>query len=238
MPSVMPTSILSSEESVENTDRYSNGNSSVGISIANPLFSPPAFLLKSLSLSLSFIAYGDRRYLLLRFATSGDRRRRLLCRDLHCHCRSQGLGIVVRTPKKFAGAKEGGLLPLGLGYETAPQIIQHTGQRNYNKEKEKGSHVSYKELFEYTHRKKNTGDFVSQKAKEVMETYAEQMVPLSRRLHLIVAHYPTTKFVRSPASVASSGASHVPSIRDPTIEAHQVERAERDDDEDPRIQND
>ncbi|MQL96605.1 hypothetical protein Taro_029282 [Colocasia esculenta] len=30
----------------------------------------------------------------------------------------------------------------------------------------------------------------------------------------------------------------VPPIRDPTIEAHQVERAEGDDDEDPRIQND
>ncbi|MQM19557.1 hypothetical protein Taro_052564 [Colocasia esculenta] len=39
--------------------------------------------------------------------------------------------------------------------------------------------------------------------------------------------------LRSSASVASSGASHVPPIRDPTIEAHQVERAERDDDEDP-----
>ncbi|MQL78570.1 hypothetical protein Taro_011001 [Colocasia esculenta] len=38
--------------------------------------------------------------------------------------------------------------------------------------------------------------------------------------------------LRSPASVASSGASHVPPIRDPTIDAHQVERAERDDDED------
>ncbi|MQL68128.1 hypothetical protein Taro_000399 [Colocasia esculenta] len=46
--------------------------------------------------------------------------------------------------------------------------------------------------------------------------------------------------LRSPASVASSGASHVPPIRDPTIEAHQVERAERDDDEDedPHIQDD
>ncbi|MQL67879.1 hypothetical protein Taro_000174, partial [Colocasia esculenta] len=46
--------------------------------------------------------------------------------------------------------------------------------------------------------------------------------------------------LRSPASVASSGASHVPPIRDPTIEAHQVERAERDDaeDADPRIQDD
>ncbi|MQM15401.1 hypothetical protein Taro_048347, partial [Colocasia esculenta] len=43
--------------------------------------------------------------------------------------------------------------------------------------------------------------------------------------------------LRSPTSVASSDASHVPPIRDPTIEAHQVERAERDDDEDgdPRI---
>ncbi|MQM08643.1 hypothetical protein Taro_041500 [Colocasia esculenta] len=30
----------------------------------------------------------------------------------------------------------------------------------------------------------------------------------------------------------------VPPIRDPTIETHQVERAERDDDEDPRIQDD
>ncbi|MQM10247.1 hypothetical protein Taro_043134 [Colocasia esculenta] len=39
--------------------------------------------------------------------------------------------------------------------------------------------------------------------------------------------------LRSPASVASSGASHVPPIRDPTIEAHQVERTKRDDDEDP-----
>ncbi|MQL96927.1 hypothetical protein Taro_029613 [Colocasia esculenta] len=38
--------------------------------------------------------------------------------------------------------------------------------------------------------------------------------------------------IRSPTSVASSGASHVPPICDPTIEAHQVERAERDDDED------
>ncbi|MQM19586.1 hypothetical protein Taro_052593 [Colocasia esculenta] len=46
--------------------------------------------------------------------------------------------------------------------------------------------------------------------------------------------------LRSPASVASSGASHVPPIRDLTIEAHQVERVERDDDEDedPRIQDD
>ncbi|MQL87585.1 hypothetical protein Taro_020139 [Colocasia esculenta] len=66
------------------------------------------------------------------------------------------------------------------------------------------------------------------------------MAPLSRQLHLIVAHYPATKFMRSSASVASSGASHVPLIRDPTIEAHQVERAERDDDEDedPHIQDD
>ncbi|MQM00710.1 hypothetical protein Taro_033453 [Colocasia esculenta] len=39
-------------------------------------------------------------------------------------------------------------------------------------EKEKGGPVSYKELFEHTHRKKNTSDFVSEKAKEVMETYA------------------------------------------------------------------
>ncbi|MQM13971.1 hypothetical protein Taro_046899 [Colocasia esculenta] len=46
--------------------------------------------------------------------------------------------------------------------------------------------------------------------------------------------------LRSPASVASSSASHVPPIRDPTIEAHQGERAERDDDEDedPHIQDD
>ncbi|MQL81939.1 hypothetical protein Taro_014406 [Colocasia esculenta] len=43
-------------------------------------------------------------------------------------------------------------------------------------EKEKGGHVSYKELFEHTHRRKNTGDFVSKKSKEVMETYAKQMV--------------------------------------------------------------
>ncbi|MQL70116.1 hypothetical protein Taro_002428 [Colocasia esculenta] len=46
--------------------------------------------------------------------------------------------------------------------------------------------------------------------------------------------------LRSLASVASSGASHVPPICDPTIKANQVERAERDDDEaeDPRIQDD
>ncbi|MQL82400.1 hypothetical protein Taro_014876 [Colocasia esculenta] len=46
---------------------------------------------------------------------------------------------------------------------------------NKYKEKEKGGPVSYKELFEHTHRRKNTGDFVSPKAKEVM-TYVEQMV--------------------------------------------------------------
>ncbi|MQL98062.1 hypothetical protein Taro_030758 [Colocasia esculenta] len=38
--------------------------------------------------------------------------------------------------------------------------------------------------------------------------------------------------LRSLASVASSGASHVPPIRDSTIEAHQVERDD-DEDEDP-----
>ncbi|MQL83644.1 hypothetical protein Taro_016139 [Colocasia esculenta] len=66
------------------------------------------------------------------------------------------------------------------------------------------------------------------------------MVPPSRRLHLRAATYPATKFVRSPASVAWSGASHAPLIRDPTIEARQVERVERDDDEDedPHIQDD
>ncbi|MQM15460.1 hypothetical protein Taro_048404, partial [Colocasia esculenta] len=174
-------------------------------------------------------------------------------------------------------------------------------------EKDKGGPVSYKELFEHTHRRKNIGDFVSQKEKEVMETYAEQMVdrhgsdstqhpefdamawlaaivqPKKGRvfefgsgldadrvisssqdshgstitttpphsstlpsdqvcevifdvLNNLLTHtlVPTLQTMgvglRSPASVASSGASDVSPIRDPIIEAHQV--AERDDDED------
>ncbi|MQL81308.1 hypothetical protein Taro_013762 [Colocasia esculenta] len=51
---------------------------------------------------------------------------------------------------------------------------EKNGKTSY--EREKCGPVSYKELFEYTHRRKNTGDFVSQKVKEVMETYAKQMV--------------------------------------------------------------
>ncbi|MQM05350.1 hypothetical protein Taro_038157 [Colocasia esculenta] len=43
-----------------------------------------------------------------------------------------------------------------------------TDYLNKHKKKEKGDHVSYKELFEHTHQRKNTGDFLSQKAKEVM----------------------------------------------------------------------
>ncbi|MQM07635.1 hypothetical protein Taro_040477 [Colocasia esculenta] len=202
-----------------------------------------------------------------------------------------------------------------------PEATLHTsgsisfGRQKRKMEKEKGGPVSYKELFEHTHRKKNTSDFVSQKAKEVMETYAEQMVdrhggdstqhpefdamawlaatgqPKKGRVFgfgsgldagrlisssqdsygsTIVMTPPHSSTLpsdqvrevifdtlntwltqtlvpslqtmgvslRSPASVASSGASHVPPIRDPIIEAHQVERAERDDDEDPRIQDD
>ncbi|MQL77061.1 hypothetical protein Taro_009469, partial [Colocasia esculenta] len=190
------------------------------------------------------------------------------------------------------------------------------GRQKRKMEKDKGRPVSYKELFEHTHRRKTTGDFVSQKAKEVMETYAEQMVdrhgrdstqhpefdamawlaatgqpqkgrvfgfgsgldvgrvisssqdshgstiattpPHSSTLPsdqvrevnfdalnnwLTQTLVPTLQSMgaglRSPASVASSGASHLPPIHDPTIEAHQVERAGRDDDEDedPRIQD-
>ncbi|MQL68814.1 hypothetical protein Taro_001099 [Colocasia esculenta] len=51
---------------------------------------------------------------------------------------------------------------------------EKNGKTSY--EKDKGGPVSYKELFEQTHRRKTIGDFVSQKAKEVMETYTEQMV--------------------------------------------------------------
>ncbi|MQL73399.1 hypothetical protein Taro_005762 [Colocasia esculenta] len=202
-----------------------------------------------------------------------------------------------------------------------PEATLHTsgsisfGRQKRKLEKEKCGPVSYKELFEHTHRKKNTGDFVSQKAKEVMETYAEQMVdghggdstqhpefdamawlaatgqPKKGRVFGLGSGLDVGRLIsssqdsygstiattsphsstlpsdqvrevifdtlntwltqtlvpslqtmgvslRSPASVASSGASHVPPIRDPTIEAHQVERAERDDDEDPRIQDD
>ncbi|MQL89967.1 hypothetical protein Taro_022550 [Colocasia esculenta] len=60
-----------------------------------------------------------------------------------------------------------------------PETTLHTsgsisfGRQKRKMEKEKGGPVSYKELFEHTHQKKNTGDFVSQKAKEVMETYVE-----------------------------------------------------------------
>ncbi|MQL72000.1 hypothetical protein Taro_004314 [Colocasia esculenta] len=204
-----------------------------------------------------------------------------------------------------------------------PEATLHTSgsisfERQKRKmEKEKGGSVSYKELFEHTHRRKNTGDFVSQKSKEVMETYAEQIVdrhggdstqhpefdvmawfgatgqpkkgrvfgfgssldagqvisssqdshsspiamtpPHSSTLPsdqvrevifdalnnwLTQTLVPTLQTIgvglRSPSSVVSSGASHVPPIRDPAIEAHQVERAERDDDEDedPHIQDD
>ncbi|MQM01924.1 hypothetical protein Taro_034683, partial [Colocasia esculenta] len=202
-----------------------------------------------------------------------------------------------------------------------PEATLHTsssisfGRQKRKMEKEKGGSVSYKELFEQTHRRKTTGDFVSQKVKEVMETYTEQMVdrhggdstqhpefdamawltaigqpkkgrvfgfgsgldagrvisssqdshgstiattpPHSSTLPsdqvrevifdalnnwLTQTLVPTLQTMgvalRSPTSVASSGASYVPPIRDPT-EAHQVERAERDDDEDedPRIQD-
>ncbi|MQL71215.1 hypothetical protein Taro_003532 [Colocasia esculenta] len=61
-----------------------------------------------------------------------------------------------------------------------PEATLHTsgsisfGRQKRKMEKEKGGPVSYKELFEHTHRRKNTGDFVSQKAKE--ETYVDQMV--------------------------------------------------------------
>ncbi|MQL92171.1 hypothetical protein Taro_024792 [Colocasia esculenta] len=60
-----------------------------------------------------------------------------------------------------------------------PEATLHTsgsisfGRQKRKMEKEKGGSVSYKVLFEHTHRKKNTGDFVSEKAKE--ETYAEHM---------------------------------------------------------------
>ncbi|MQL95379.1 hypothetical protein Taro_028046 [Colocasia esculenta] len=63
-----------------------------------------------------------------------------------------------------------------------PEATLHTsgsisfGRQKRKMEKEKGGLVSYKELFEHTHRRKNTSDFVSQKSKEVMETYAEHMV--------------------------------------------------------------
>ncbi|MQM06616.1 hypothetical protein Taro_039445 [Colocasia esculenta] len=63
-----------------------------------------------------------------------------------------------------------------------PEATLHTsgsisfGRQKRKIKKEKGGPVSYKELFEHTHRRKNTGNFVSQKAKEVMETYVDQMV--------------------------------------------------------------
>ncbi|MQM01371.1 hypothetical protein Taro_034126 [Colocasia esculenta] len=63
-----------------------------------------------------------------------------------------------------------------------PEATLHTsgsisfGGQKRKLEKEKDGPVSYKELFEHTHRRKNTDDFVSQKAKEVMETYVDQMV--------------------------------------------------------------
>ncbi|MQM06294.1 hypothetical protein Taro_039107 [Colocasia esculenta] len=144
-------------------------------------------------------------------------------------------------------------------------------------EKEKGGPVSYKELFEHTHRKKNTGDFISQKAKEVMETYAEQMVdrhggdstqypefdvmawlaatgqPKKGRVFGFGSSLDAGRVISSsqdshgstiattpPHSsiLPSDQVREVPPIRDLTIEAHQVERAERDDAEDPRIQDD
>ncbi|MQM00068.1 hypothetical protein Taro_032796 [Colocasia esculenta] len=192
-----------------------------------------------------------------------------------------------------------------------PEATLHTnssisfGRQNNKMEKDKGGHVSYKELFENTHRRKNTCDFVSQKVKEVMtggdstqhpefdamawlaatgqpkkgrvfgfgsDLDAAGVINSSQDSHgstiattpshsstlpsdqvrevvfdalnnwLTQTLVPTLQTMgvglRSPASVASSGDSHVPPIRDPIIEAHQVERAERDDDEDPRIQDD
>ncbi|MQL90875.1 hypothetical protein Taro_023483 [Colocasia esculenta] len=166
-----------------------------------------------------------------------------------------------------------------------PEATLHTsgsisfGRQKRKMEKEKGGHVSYKELFEHTHRKKNTCDFVSQKAKEVMETYAEQMVdrhggdstqhpefdamawlaatgqPKKGRVFGFGSGLDAGQVISSSqdsygstipttpphsSTLPNDQVREVPPIRDPTIEAHQVERAERDDDEDkdPRIQDD
>ncbi|MQM18367.1 hypothetical protein Taro_051357 [Colocasia esculenta] len=63
-----------------------------------------------------------------------------------------------------------------------PEASLHTGGsitfgcHKKRMEEETGGHVAYTELFHRTHKRKESGEFVSQRAKEVVESYEQQLI--------------------------------------------------------------